>query len=93
MYRRTVPIALLVAGCCSSICTALAKSPPAQQQAPELRLHVAGCQNMGEARGFSLVVEVSNPGAHALWYRGRLLRCSTGSLATRTELKGAAAGN
>jgi hypothetical protein len=66
--RRIVPLALLIAGFC--FCTALADSASAEQQGPELRLHVAGRQNMGEARGFSLAVEVSNPGTHALWYHG-----------------------
>jgi len=70
MYRRFVPFALLIVVCCFSICTALAESPPAKQQAPELRLHVAGRQNVGEAKGFSLAVEVSNPGAQMLRYLG-----------------------
>ena len=70
MYRRFVPFVLLVVGCCFSICAALAESPPAKQQAPELRLHVAGRQNVGEARGFSLAVEVSNPGTQMLRYVG-----------------------
>jgi len=70
MYRRFAPSALLIVGCCFRICTAVAESPPARQEALELRLHVAGLQNMGEARGFSLAVEVSNPGTHALWYHG-----------------------
>ena len=33
-------------------------------------MHMAGRQNMGEAKGFSLAVEVSNPGKHSLWYLG-----------------------
>ncbi len=61
MYRRVM---LLIVGSFSSTCAALAESPPAKQQTPELRLHVAGRQNVGEARGFALAVEVSNPGTH-----------------------------
>ena len=70
MYRRFVPFVLLIVGCCFRICAALAESPPAKQQAPELRLHVAGRQNVGEARGFSLAIEVSNPGTQMLRYLG-----------------------
>jgi hypothetical protein len=70
MHRPFVLFALLILGRGFSNCTARAESPPSVQQAPELRLHVAGCQNMGEVRGFSLAVEVSNPGTHALWYHG-----------------------
>jgi hypothetical protein len=43
---------------------------PVKQQGPELRLHVAGRQNMGEARGFSLAVEVTNSGTQTLQYFG-----------------------
>ena len=67
MYRRVV---LLMVGTFSSTCAALAESPPASQQAPELRLHAVGPQNMGEARGFALSIEVSNPGTHILRYHG-----------------------
>jgi hypothetical protein len=70
MYRRFVPFALMIVGGCFSSCAALAGSPPAKQQAPELRLHVAGRQTVGEAKGFSLAVEVSNPGTQMLRYLG-----------------------
>ncbi len=70
MYRRFVPFALLMVGYCFSFYTALAESPPAKQAAPELRLHVAGRQTVGEAKGFSLAVEVSNPGTQMLRYLG-----------------------
>jgi hypothetical protein len=43
---------------------------PVKQQTPDLRLHVAGRQNKGEARGFSLAVEVTNPGPQTLQYVG-----------------------
>ena len=64
-----MPLAFIV-GCSLSLCTAVAESPPAKQQAPELRVHVVGRQDMGEARGFSLAIEVSNPGTQSLWYHG-----------------------
>lgn len=70
MYCRFVAFAVLTVGCCFSLSIAAAEAPPATQRAPELRVHVAGRQNVGEARGYSLAIEVLNPGAHALWYYG-----------------------
>jgi len=70
MNRRFPPLAFLIVGCCFGIRAVHAEPPPTTQPAPELRLHLAGLQNMGEARGYSLTVEVSNPGTHALWYHG-----------------------
>ncbi len=69
MYRRFVPFACFIEGCLT-ICTALAESPHAKQQAPALRIHMAGRQTVGESRGFSLAVEVSNPGPQTLRYVG-----------------------
>ena len=43
---------------------------PVKKQTPDLRLHVDGRQNKGEARGFSLAVEVTNPGPQTLQYVG-----------------------
>ncbi len=85
MYRRVVPFVLLVAGCLSSLGAAQAESPPAKQASatsgsapqqppgatgPALRLHLVGRQNVGEARGFSLAIECSNPGTQMLRYVG-----------------------
>jgi hypothetical protein len=70
MYRRFAAYVPLILGCCFRICTAAAESPPTALEVPELRLHMKGLQNVGEAKGFSLDVEVSNPGKHSLWYHG-----------------------
>jgi len=70
MYRRVVLFALVIATCFFSSIAAGAESTPARQPAPHLRLHVAGRQTVGESRGFSLAVEVSNPGTHVLRYVG-----------------------
>ena len=85
MCRRFMQFALVISVCLLSIRLALAESPSgkepsakdgatpqqvAKQQPPELRLHSAGRQNMGEASGFSLAIEVANPGAQTLQYFG-----------------------
>ena len=85
MYRRFMRFALMITACLLSLRLALAESPPgkqpsakdgptpqqpATQQPPELRLHLVGRQNKGEARGFSLAVEVTNPGTQTLQYFG-----------------------
>jgi len=77
--------ALMITACLLSLRLALAESPlgkqpsakdaptpqqPAKQQPPELRLHVAGRQNRGEASGFSLAVDLTNPGTQPLQYFG-----------------------
>ena len=85
MYCRFMRFALMITACLLSLRLALAESPPgkqpsakdgptpqqpAKQQPPELRLHLAGRQNKGEASGFSLAVEVTNPGTQTLQYFG-----------------------
>ena len=85
MYCQFMRFALMITGCLLSLRLALADSPPgkqpgakevptpqqpAKQQTPELRLHVAGRQNKGEASGFSLAIEVTNPGTQTLQYFG-----------------------
>ena len=67
MYRRVV---LLIVGSFLSACAAVAQSPLPSQQTPELRLHAVGPQNVGDARGFALTIEVSNPDSHILQYHG-----------------------
>src|SRR5208283_1399039 len=69
LYPRRLNHAV-IATCFFSSIAAGAESTPARQPAPHLRLHVAGRQTVGESRGFSLAVEVSNPGTHVLRYVG-----------------------
>ncbi|MGA2254782.1 MAG: hypothetical protein ABSG53_08985 [Thermoguttaceae bacterium] len=70
MYCRFLPFASLILGCFFSTRAVLAQSPTTKPQAPQLRILAAGRQTVGEARGFSLTVEVSNPGDQALRYVG-----------------------
>ncbi len=85
MYCRFMRFALMITACWLSLRLALADSPPgkqpsakdgptpqqpAKQQPPELHSHLAGRQNKGEASGFSLAVELTNPGTQTLQYFG-----------------------
>jgi hypothetical protein len=70
MNRQAAAFAVLIVAFLSNTCAAMAETPPAGQQAPELRFSAVARQAMGPARGFSLTVEVSNPGPGVLRYVG-----------------------
>jgi hypothetical protein len=72
MTTQAVPVALTIGRVFLGVCCALAvaaaveghaapDTPPATSQPAKIRLRAAGRQKVGEAAGFSLVAEVSNP--------------------------------